>query len=235
LSSKTFVYTGCENLEAMTEAKNYNQYLIGIIERSHIGGTKKILDFGAGSGTYADMLKTKGIFVDCLEPDSVLQEQLKKKGYGVVSDVSKLMPGSYDLIYSLNVFEHIDDDFENFTKITKALKSGGRVIIYVPAFQSLYSSMDKLVGHHRRYTKHRLRKMAEKAGVESIELHYCDPIGYAAAYIYKLVGGDSGVISPRSVKFYDRIAFPISKLIEPIFRNAFGKNVVLVARKNEEY
>lgn len=231
LKTEAFVYTGCENLEAMAEAKNYNNYLIKFIE-SNLDKGNKILDFGAGSGTYADLLKEKGTVPDCLEPDKTLQGILKNKGYNVVSTINDLKPKSYDIIYALNVFEHIEDDHTEFAKIKKYLKPGGKVIIYVPAFQALFSSMDERVGHFRRYNKSRLKGMAKDNGMDIIKLHYCDPVGFAATTAFKASRNKSGVISAKSVKLYDTLAFPVSKALEPILKHGFGKNVILIAQNN---
>src|SRR4051812_1325427 len=115
----------------MTEAVNYNNYLVGLITQELNGLPKEplILDFGAGSGTYAEMLKNKGFKVDCLEPDKELQKLLKKKKYRVVSDAKALKPNSYDVIYALNVLEHIDDDYKVFAQLSKALKKNGIIVI----------------------------------------------------------------------------------------------------------
>jgi SAM-dependent methyltransferase len=235
LSKKTFVYTGCEVLEAIAEAENYNRYLVKMIQKQVARSPKKkpvVLDFGAGMGLYADMLKddTKST-IDCLEPDKKLQKMLTKKGYKVLASADDLKPNSYDVIYSLNVMEHIEDDHKVFGQLTKALKKNGIIVIYVPAFQSLYSSMDKLVEHHRRYRKSHLRKMANDNDLKIVTLQYCDPIGFGAALAFKAVGNKSGVISPRSVKIYDRVAFPVSRIVEPASKHIVGKNVVLVAEK----
>ena len=234
MGNKTFVYTGCDNLEAMTEAVNYNKFLIGqVISQLNRFKTPAILDFGAGSGTYADMLKDQGIMVDCLEPDQKLKKILKSKKYKIYSDVKELKPKTYDVIYALNVMEHIEDDFSVFSQLTKALKKNGIIIIYVPAFKVLWSPMDNLVGHYRRYRKSRLHKMANDSKLEVVKLKYCDPLGFAAAVAYKATKPKTGTISPRAVKIYDRTAFPLSRLIEPLSSKVFGKNVVLVAKKSE--
>ena len=232
MKSETFVYTGAENLEAMTEATNYNDYLISIIEKALKDPvSKKVLDFGAGAGTYADILFERGIIPHCLEPDEALQNKLKDKGYKIVKSAKHLKPNSYDLIYALNVFEHIEDDMDIFKELTKALKKDGIIIVYVPAFQSLFSSMDRLVGHHRRYRKRRLKDMAEHGNMNVIKLHYCDPVGFVASLLFKASGNKNGTISAKSVKLYDRVAFPISRLLEPVLKHALGKNVVLVSQK----
>ena len=231
MSKKTFVYTGCENLEAMLEAVNYNKFLIKII-MDQVGSkkSKKILDFGAGSGTYANMLKEQGITPDCLEPDKVLQAKLKDDGFKVLKSSAELKPNTYDVIYALNVFEHIEDDFAEMAKLRKALKKGGRLIIYVPAYQMLFSSMDKLVGHYRRYRTKRLRQLAESVGLNIKSLSYYEPIGFFASLVYRFTGG-SGTLTPRSVRIYDTYAFPLSKVFHPLSKKLIGKNAVLVAEK----
>lgn len=231
MSKKSFVYTGRENLEAMAEAKNYNQFLINFIKKNTKNTTSKILDFGAGSGTYADMLGKEGIKVDCLEPDAVLQKELSRKSYKVLSDVKDLKPATYDIIYALNVLEHIEDDESIVVALTNALKKGGKLIIYVPAFQVLFTSMDEKVGHHRRYRTDRLASHANKASLKVSELYYCDPLGFCAALAFKYIGSKDGVISSRSVKIYDTFIFPISRLMQPLLKRFVGKNVVLIAQK----
>lgn len=41
------------------------------------------------------------------------------------------------------------------------------VFIFVPAFQWLYGSFDKLVGHHRRYTPAQLENRSVEAGLRN--------------------------------------------------------------------
>lgn len=228
MNKKNFVYSGSENLEAMTEAVNYNRFLIELITDRLTG--KKVLDFGAGSGTYAKMLKEKGIVPDCLEPDSKLRGTLKEAGFNALESTKDLKPNSYDMIYALNVFEHIEDDFAEIETLKNALKKGGKLLIYVPAYQVLYSSMDKQVGHFRRYKTSRLSSMAMSAGLSIKTLYYYDPIGFAAALVYRFVGGN-GTLSPSSVRTYDKFAFPISKVFHPLSRKLVGKNAFLVAEK----
>jgi len=232
LVSKNFAYTGCDNLEVMTVAKRYNRFLTNLVTKTakNIDG-KKILDFGAGSGTYADLLRQQGVSVDCLEPDVILRKSLGAKGHKVYEDVSKLSKKSYDIVYSFNVFEHIEDDFDVASLVVKSIKPGGTLIIYVPAFQMLYSSMDKKVEHVRRYRLDRLRKLASENQLLIQEAHYCDPVGFFAALSYKYLGNEDGSLSIRAIKFYDTCIFPVSQLIGFVTKKAFGKNALLIAKK----
>lgn len=220
----------------MSNAKNYNGYLINEVITALGSNSRKktkVLDFGAGSGTYAKLLSEEGIKPECLEPDATLQGVLKGLGFDVVTGSGKLKSNSYDLIYSLNVFEHIEKDAEEARVLFDKIKPGKKVLIYVPAFQLLYSSMDKKVGHYRRYRKNSLVAMMKEAGFEVTKARYCDPIGFFAALVFRFVGNSSGDISPGSVRLYDRYIFPISRVLEPLTKSFFGKNVLVVAQKNE--
>lgn len=69
-----------------------------------------------------------------------------------------------DSVVCLNVLEHIQDDRCGLRNIHSALKPGGRAIILVPEGMSLYSSLDEVLGHFRRYSEEELRCKLEQAG-----------------------------------------------------------------------
>ena len=229
IDSPSVSYTGADVLEAMTSAKNYNRALVALITSEQPDPTSKILDFGAGLGTYADMLRQRGYKPDCLEVDEGLCHALSGKGYQVARDMAELEGRSYSLIYALNVFEHIENDVDIVKRLSGLLAPGGRILIYVPAFPVLYSAFDKLVGHYRRYTRSSLSDLAEAADLTIKELRYCDPLGWPTALLFKYVGSKDGTITSRSVATYDRLVFPASKNLEPLLGRTLGKNVLMIA------
>lgn len=239
---KDFDYTGRDNLEVMASAKNYNDFLKSLVDnqirRINSQKNKKVnlsvLDFGAGSGTYADLISQDHVSIDCLEPDIQLNQVLKRKGYKTYKNVNSLPTEKYDIIYSFNVFEHIEDDLGNAASLLESLKPGGSLIIYVPAFQILFSSMDKKVGHFRRYRLSRLAQIVSRNKLKTLQLTYCDPAGYFAALAYRFIGNSKGDISAKSVGIYDKLIFPISRSIEPATKRFFGKNALLIATKLEK-
>lgn len=74
--------------------------------------------------------------------------------------------GEFDLVLLLDVLEHVEDDASFLGALAgNSLAGGGKVVITVPAFQSLYSSHDSFLGHHRRYTLRQLEEVARLAGL----------------------------------------------------------------------
>jgi len=216
-------YTGKDNLDIMNLAVNYNNYIFKWIDSDKYNN---ILDFGAGNGEYCNRLNKNNI--KAIELDDQLRSQLKCKSYKNVLDIKDL---SIDLIYSLNVLEHIENDSEVVQQLVEKLNIGGIVKILVPARMELYSDMDKKVGHFRRYEKKELINLINKANLELVECRYFDFLGYFATLLYKYID-NSGDINPKSLKLYDRIIFPISVFIDKItFGKLIGKNLMIIARK----
>ena len=58
MSTDTFTYSGQDNLEAMRAAVRYNAFLADLIAR-HARPGERLLDFGAGLGTFADLLRAR--------------------------------------------------------------------------------------------------------------------------------------------------------------------------------
>ena len=82
-------YTGIDNLEVMTGARNYNAYLVDLVARDR-GECEELVDFGAGSGTYARMLMDRGYTVTCIEPDATLAEKLAHDGLQVSDSIARM-------------------------------------------------------------------------------------------------------------------------------------------------
>ena len=224
-------YTGVDNLEAMADAINYNACLVSLIAHGQ-ENLKEFIDFGAGSGTYAQMLMDKGYAVRCIEPDAILANKLSSAGFSVSASIGKM--DSIEYLYSLNVLEHIEDDFSIVSEIFDHIKAGGKVFFYVPAFMVLYTSMDRKVGHFRRYTKKQIVALFKRAGFIIDEARYADSLGFLVTLIFKWFGNDRGDLNPKVLKIYDRFIFPLSRFCDHLFSPFFGKNVMIRAHKGRE-
>ena len=223
-------YTGRDNLEGMALARNYNRFLVDkVLAVSRPG--QRVVDFGAGAGTFSRPVAEAQRQVVCVETDPTLCQALAQGGQAVVQNIEMLDDASVDCIYSLNVLEHITEDEAVLKAWSRKLKPGGTVFVYVPAFQVLYTSMDRKVGHVRRYTRGELQRKLQRAGLDVKQSRYADSIGFAATLVYKLTDRGQGDINPGMLKLYDRAVFPLSALLDAVLGRLLGKNTYAVAVK----
>lgn len=226
-------YSGECNLDGMEDAENYNAALAAVVVKRIRPQDGSIMDFGAGSGWLARRVsQATGREVRCVEPAENMRRHLppdSPRSLGEVAD------GTVDFLYSSNVLEHIEDDAGALADIRRVLKPGGRLFLYLPAFQCLFSSMDTTVGHFRRYDKGMLRRLFRNAGGwRLLEMRYADSLGFPATLAFKALDRTQGAFPGRQVRFYDRWVFPASLAIDRITAGGlFGKNVMVLAEKTD--
>ena len=71
----------------------------------------------------------------------------------------------FDAIVAVNVIEHIEDDRALVARLAALLKPGGKLLVYVPACPFAYGTLDRALGHYRRYTRASLTKLLAGAGL----------------------------------------------------------------------
>jgi hypothetical protein len=72
----------------------------------------------------------------------------------------------FDRILMLDVIEHVENDAEFVqSTVDDLLTGGGIVVVSVPAYQALFSSYDKMLRHHRRYSPAACRRLLEHSGL----------------------------------------------------------------------
>lgn len=219
-----FDYTGKDNLDAMALAIRYNRTIFHWLMRG-VRPTDSILEFGAGKGEFCNRFRDYKI--QAVELDRDMHKYI---ACPAASDLDQVA-GQFDLIYAVNVLEHIKDDAGSVAGFYQRLNSGGRVKIFVPARMELYSNMDTLVGHERRYHPIGLKNLFQENGFRVVRCRYFDFLGYFATLVYKLSRG-KGDVSPASIRIYDSLIFPISRGIDFVSGGRIlGKNLVFEAIK----
>jgi len=222
-------YLGVDILEALESAHNYNDYLTRLVREST--ESKDLIDFGAGIGTFSKRLRTAGYHVKCIEADPLQRQRLEEQGFDTLENITSVADDSASFIFSLNVFEHIHDDSVALREIRQKLKPGGTLLIYVPAFKCLWSSLDEKVYHHRRYTKTTLRRLVEQEGFAIKNVRYADCLGFISALVFRLFNRSASTLTATSISFYDHWLFPPSRVLDKLFDRWFGKNVYVLCRK----
>ena len=96
-------------------------------------------------------------------------------GLGLARAVAEALPlrtGSVDVLCSLDVVEHLDDDVLALKEYRRVLRPGARLVVTVPAYRWAWSSHDVDLGHRRRYTRPQLEAVAVAAGFEVVRSRY---------------------------------------------------------------
>lgn len=220
-------YEGLENLSVMSQAHNYNRVIYNWL-KSNVDRKASILDFGSGIGEFCNRFVKDGYQnIYSVEIDRLMHTTHICPATASLDDYEI----KFDLIYSCNVLEHIEDDHKIMIELFEHLQPGGEIRIFVPAIERLYSDMDKKVGHFRRYEKKQLVLLAEETGFNVSDCRYFDFGGFFATLAYKWTKGQ-GTINPHTIKLYDRFFFPVSFVIDRLTRGKLiGKNLILIGKK----
>jgi SAM-dependent methyltransferase len=200
-----------------------------------------IIDHGAGTGGLASaLLQAQSGEVVALEPDPQLVAVLREKFFGhphasvfagTLDDyLAAHGAASVDTIVSSNVIEHIEDDVACLQAMRDLLRPGGAVGLYVPARPELFGSLDRAVGHHRRYTRDNLREKLEQAGFDVVSVKYRNLVG-VLPWIFTGQILKREKVGNASLRLFDRVVFPIARWLEDRVPPRYGLNLVALATK----
>lgn len=220
-------------LDNLAAAVNYADWIADLAV-PHLG--PHILELGAGHGTLTGRLVRHGkVTATELSPRCVEELRLQ---YGDDPDVEVLHGDieaavhgrSYDSAVLVNVLEHIADDASALRTLYRALGPGGTLVIFVPAFEALYSRFDRLVGHHRRYERHELVQRMQDAGFEVVDARYVNAFGAVAWW---LIARQLGRFprNARSLRTYDRLVMPVVRRLETRWVPPFGQSLLCIGRR----
>jgi hypothetical protein len=113
-----------------------------------------------------------------------------------------------------------------------ALTADGKLLLLVPAGPYLYGQLDRALGHHRRYTKARLRRLVEEQGFEVVEGAYLNVAGVPGWFVSsRLLRRDA---PPRALLRLFNLLTPAFVWIESRVRVPFGLSIVIVARRGDD-
>jgi SAM-dependent methyltransferase len=193
---------------------------------------KRVLDFGAGDGVFVGKFLTKGVVVDCVEPDLRLKDRLQGRAGAVYGDIRDVTDARYDFAYTINVLEHIEALDETCADLLRVIAPNGKLFVFVPAFEILWTRLDDEVGHVRRFSRASLTGALERSGFVVERVEYFDSLGFPAAIAVRFLeklnlfsyGGGT-------VGFYDSYLFPISRRFDRGANGFFGKNLIAIARR----
>lgn len=165
---------GARILDALAQTPRFNAWMADTV-RGFIGS--RVLEIGAGIGNLTQHLCPRKPWYVATDID---EEHMARLGIRFqnrpnvrlqrcdLSSAADFAPflGEADTVICLNVLEHIKDDAIGLRNIASALAPNGRAIVLVPQDQSIYGTLDEVLGHYRRYSEAELCSRMEQAGFE---------------------------------------------------------------------
>ncbi len=135
-----------------------------VLEQMNASGGTRLLEIGCGTGEFIrHIVDTDGLDITGSEVYLKGLVYAKKKLPDVEFiqlDVTQAtIDTQFDMIVAFDVIEHIDDDIAALANMHQMLAPGGTLVISVPQHQFLWSRLDEIVRHKRRYSR---RDMLDK-------------------------------------------------------------------------
>jgi glycosyltransferase involved in cell wall biosynthesis len=195
-------------LNSLTGTPQYLSWVTRLL-RPHLGDT--VLEIGAGIGNLTGRLMARKIQYVAAEKDPLYLHALRNRFLRTPSvTVCELDPedpaayrqwdSQFESAMCVNVLESVGDPEVVLRSLGDCLKPGGAMVVLVPQGPGLFSSLDRGMGHKRRFRAGDLRAMLKTCGLQIEREHQLNKIGALSWWI-------SGRLLRRS-----RISRPVLKL-----------------------
>jgi len=224
------------DLKIMSGAVNYRRWLFKQV-MPFVG--RRVFEIGAGIGNYTEFLLDCELVI-CLEihPEaaSSLRERFASKAHilvyqGDIADPSfrSLAKHQCETALCFNVLEHVRDEVVALENIWHILAPGGRLLLIVPAIPALMGTVDRSLGHYRRYTCTSLRSALVAAGYQIEHISYMNLLGiFGWLWNNRIIKRREE--SPAQIIFYDRFIVPWLSRLERLFHPPVGLSLICIAK-----
>ena len=178
--NNSFEYSGHDNLEIMSLAKKYNQTIFDWLSQGQ-SSSHRVLDFGSGHGEFFFRFVEQDYPTTAVELDESVHS-IYPDGQ-VFADLA-MAEGPFELVYSVNVLEHIEHRAEFLGRLVRQItwknKEDRRLLIRVPMIDREWITIyKKELGieyrldstHFTEYTFEQFEDELNKGGVEVLSHH----------------------------------------------------------------
>jgi SAM-dependent methyltransferase len=226
---------GSHILHHLERARRFNRWMADSIS-AHVGS--RVLEIGAGIGNITSSLLPRDLYVASdINPHYIdyLRNFSLGKPYLKVDRIDledarcfEAWQGQFDTVVCLNVLEHVRDPIQSLRNIREALAPGGKLVLYVPQGQRLYSSLDEVLGHRCRYSRESLEKELRETGFELQSMREFNRFGVLGWILNGLVLRRRR-FSRFQLKIYDLLV-PILRLVDR-FLPLPGLGIIAIASR----
>jgi SAM-dependent methyltransferase len=144
--------------------------LIAWALRRYFGDARSFFELGCGTGYVLAHLRGtfRGLHLVGGEAYDAGIDVAKRRlaGVDLVQLDGRALPyvDEFDVSGCFDVLEHIDEDEAVLAQLRNATRAGGGLLITVPQHPALWTSLDEVGFHKRRYTRHELESKLRRTG-----------------------------------------------------------------------
>ena len=148
-----------------------------LLRQLDVSYSSKIIDLGCSGGRLIDFLRKKGFRnISGIDISREAIIECKKRG---IKDTfvrncinTKFKNKEFDILIASDILEHIETDSEAMREWNRILKTDGILIVFVPAFNFLWSKHDEVNHHYRRYSQVKLANDLKKHKFRILKISY---------------------------------------------------------------
>lgn len=225
---------GAATLDRLAAAPRYNRWMF---ERLRPWVGDRVLEIGSGIGNLSAFLVDRSRVV-LSDTDPRYLDRLRQRfaGNPNVMVVELRLPEfndqvaaeRLDTVICLNVLEHVRDDMLSLATVYRLLQPGGRLVLLVPALPALFGTLDRALGHFRRYTPAELRHIFTATGFHTRHMEYFNLAGVPGWWFTgRVLKRD--LIPAGPLRLYDALV-PLFRL-ERVLPWRIGQSLIAIAER----
>jgi len=206
-------------LNNLTGTPQYLSWLARTL-RPYVGDA--VLEVGAGIGNITGRLMGRRLLYVAAEKDSLYLHALRNRFLRTPNvTVQQLDPEApqdlaglencFDTVLCLNVLEYQQDPGLVLEALRATLKPGGIVLILAPQSPKLFGSLDRSMGHRRRFRASHARQLLESHGFIVDRVRHFNRAGTPPWWLYGKIAG-SRKISKLVLKIFDKTVWIWSRV-----------------------
>lgn len=202
---------------------------------------KTFLEVGFGTGELLSSIEKLGFRMSGVDINEKSRAYAKERSHATlyIQSFVKFVHAPFSAIGMFDVLEHQQDDMQFLHHAHALMKGNGLLFLTVPASPRLWSEMDRLSGHVRRYTKKEILQKLTNAGFQPLWSNYWNVFLFPFYAVWKAFGSIIGRSDPsyfvsivhpvlNMILFYSITIENILTLRVPFL---FGTSLVVVVRK----
>lgn len=223
-------------LNNLTGTPQYLSWMARLL-RPYVGD--KVLEVGAGIGNITGRLMGRTLCYVAGETDPLYLHALKNRFLrtpnvtvqaldpAVPKDFSCLQ-GAFDTVLCLNLLEYLDEPGATIAALHGTLEDGGVLLVLAPQNPRLHGTIDRTLGHKRRFLAEEIKGALEERGFRVERLHHLNKIGAPAWWVYGRVLRRK-YINKVTLKLFDKTVW-LWRRVDGLLPWR-GLSLVVVARK----